>query len=74
MDKVPFGHTVSYGELAMLAGRSEKHSRAVGHAMRTNPVILIIPCHRVLLSSGAIGNYSAGGATVKQWLLDHEKH
>jgi len=72
MNAVPVGQTVSYSELAVLSGGTVKTGRAVGSAMRTNPTILLVPCHRVLLSSGKIGNYSAGGAEIKQWLLDHE--
>lgn len=70
MERVPYGQTVSYGQLAQLAGRSKAH-RAVGQAMRCNPIMLLIPCHRVILSNGQFGNY-AGGEHVKQWLLKHE--
>ncbi|MEG1049575.1 MAG: methylated-DNA--[protein]-cysteine S-methyltransferase [Oscillospiraceae bacterium] len=69
--KVEFGTTVTYGELAAKAG-SPKAARAVGGAMRTNPIIIIIPCHRVLPQNGKLGNYSAGGAANKEWLLAHE--
>ena len=40
--------------------------------MRANPVMLLVPCHRVLRSGGAVGEYSGGGSGVKQWLLLHE--
>ncbi len=70
--KVPYGRTTTYGRLADLTG-NPKASRRVGSAMRTNPVILIVPCHRVLQGSGALGNYSAGGPANKEWLLAHEK-
>lgn len=70
---VDTGRTVSYGELAILSGGTSKASRAVGQAMRNNPVMIIVPCHRVILSSGALGNYSSGEKNiVKQWLLSHE--
>ncbi|XP_066880413.1 methylated-DNA--protein-cysteine methyltransferase isoform X2 [Kogia breviceps] len=67
---VKFGETVSYQQLAALAG-NPKAARAVGEAMRKNPVPVLIPCHRVVCSSGALGGYS-GGVAVKEWLLAHE--
>ena len=68
-----FGDTVSYGKLASLSG-SPKASQAVGSAMRNNPVSLIVPCHRVILSSGRSGNYAGGKMNdTKVWLLNHEK-
>ncbi|XP_065408287.1 methylated-DNA--protein-cysteine methyltransferase isoform X3 [Chrysemys picta bellii] len=68
---VKFGEAVSYKQLADLAGNS-KAARAVGGAMRSNPVPILIPCHRVICSSGQTGNYG-GGTHLKQWLLSHEK-
>lgn len=67
---VQFGEVVSYQQLAALAGRP-RASRAVGGAMRSNPVPILVPCHRVVCSSGAVGNYT-GGPAVKEWLLTHE--
>ncbi|XP_011825433.1 PREDICTED: methylated-DNA--protein-cysteine methyltransferase [Mandrillus leucophaeus] len=69
---VKFGEVISYQQLAALAG-NPKAARAVGGAMRNNPVPILIPCHRVICSSGAMGNYS-GGLAVKEWLLVHEGH
>nr|XP_037865653.1 methylated-DNA--protein-cysteine methyltransferase isoform X3 [Chlorocebus sabaeus] len=69
---VKFGEVISYQQLAALAG-NPKAARAVGGAMRNNPVPILIPCHRVICSSGAVGNYS-GGLAVKEWLLVHEGH
>jgi methylated-DNA-[protein]-cysteine S-methyltransferase len=46
-------------------------TRAVGTAMATNPIPIVVPCHRVLRSGGALGNYG-GGPEVKAWLLRHE--
>jgi len=46
--------------------------RAVGQALKVNPLPLIIPCHRVITTNGAIGGYSLG-IKVKKWLLEHEK-
>ncbi|XP_068957811.1 methylated-DNA--protein-cysteine methyltransferase isoform X2 [Petaurus breviceps papuanus] len=71
MTAVKLGDTVSYQQLAALVGKS-RAARAVGGAMRDNPVPIIIPCHRVICSSGKIGNYT-GGVGVKEWLLSHEK-
>ncbi|NXN88301.1 MGMT methyltransferase, partial [Bombycilla garrulus] len=68
---VKFGEAVSYKQLADLAGNS-RAARAVGGAMRSNPVPIIIPCHRVIRSSGNTGNYG-GGHVLKEWLLSHEK-
>jgi len=60
--KVPYGKTISYGELA----------RSVGMAVHLNRVGIIIPCHRVIRSSGEIGGY-ASGVDRKKWLLEHER-
>ncbi|XP_017950857.1 methylated-DNA--protein-cysteine methyltransferase isoform X1 [Xenopus tropicalis] len=73
LQKVKFGETVSYKELAVMAG-NEKAVRAVGGAMRNNPVPILIPCHRVICSNGSVGNYIGGkGNQLKPWLLAHEK-
>ncbi|KAK2119625.1 hypothetical protein P7K49_001011 [Saguinus oedipus] len=69
---VKFGEVVSYQQLAALAG-NPKAARAVGRAMRSNSVPILIPCHRVVCSSGTMGNYS-GGLAVKEWLLVYEGH
>ncbi|GAA2345497.1 methylated-DNA--[protein]-cysteine S-methyltransferase [Saccharopolyspora halophila] len=58
-DLVPFGETVSYKRLAELSGRPEA-TRAVGSIMGSNPVPLIVPCHRVLASGGGLGGFSPG--------------
>ncbi len=70
--RIPFGKTVTYGEIAKGIGRP-KASRAVGGALGRNPLPLIIPCHRVLTSQGKPGGFSGGGPAVKQWLLRFEK-
>lgn len=67
---VPFGQTVSYKELADRTGHP-KASRAVGTAMATNPIPVVVPCHRVLRTGGALGGYG-GGLDAKVWLLRHE--
>jgi methylated-DNA-[protein]-cysteine S-methyltransferase len=68
--QVPYGHTVSYKELAERAG-SPTASRAVGSAMATNPIPIIVPCHRVLRTGGDLGGYG-GGLDAKVWLLHLE--
>ncbi|MDE0215691.1 MAG: methylated-DNA--[protein]-cysteine S-methyltransferase [bacterium] len=68
---VEYGTTVSYGELACMAG-SPGAARAVGTAMSTNPFPLVVPCHRVVRSDGSVGEYG-GRPEVKTWLIDHER-
>jgi methylated-DNA-[protein]-cysteine S-methyltransferase len=69
---IPYGKTTTYGRLATAAG-SPRACRAVGNCMATNPIPLIIPCHRVVASQGGPGPYSApGGCRMKQRLLDLE--
>lgn len=63
--KVPYGSTVSYGELARAAG-NPRAARAVGSAMAQNPLPLLIPCHRVLRSDGSIGGFSAPGCVQQK--------
>ena len=67
---IPFGTTVSYGELAQRLDRPNA-SRAVGAANAANPISIIVPCHRVVGSDGALTGYAAGMERMK-WLLDHE--
>jgi methylated-DNA-[protein]-cysteine S-methyltransferase len=67
---VDYGRTASYGALAALAG-NPKAVRAVGTACATNPLPVVVPCHRVVRSDGAIGNY-AGGVEAKRTLLELE--
>ena len=64
---VDYGRTASYAALAALAG-NPKAVRAVGTACATNPLPVVVPCHRVVRSDGAIGNY-AGGVDAKRTLL-----
>ncbi|MHC4829813.1 MAG: methylated-DNA--[protein]-cysteine S-methyltransferase [Planctomycetota bacterium] len=68
---VPAGEVVSYGDLAELAGRP-RAARAVGSAMRNNPVPLFVPCHRVIAAGGKLGGFN-GGLEIKVTLLDHER-
>jgi methylated-DNA-[protein]-cysteine S-methyltransferase len=68
--RIPRGQTISYKELARRLG-NPKASRAVGQANGTNPLPLIIPCHRVINANGGLGGYSSG-LERKRWLLRHE--
>lgn len=67
---VGYGRTVSYLELATMVG-NPKASRAVGTAMATNPIPIVVPCHRVLRTGGQLGGYG-GGLPVKIKLLELE--
>ncbi len=69
--EIPYGKTVSYKEIAISIG-NEKASRAVGMANNKNPILIIIPCHRVVGSNGNLIGY-AGGLHIKKKLLSIEK-
>jgi methylated-DNA-[protein]-cysteine S-methyltransferase len=71
--KIPFGSTMTYGEIARELDIAEGGAQAVGNALNRNPICIVIPCHRILPASGEIGGY-AGGAWRKEWLLKHEKN
>ncbi len=66
--RIPYASTSTYREIAAAAG-SPKAFRAAGTALATNPIPIIVPCHRVLPASGAIGGYRGGGARKRQLLL-----
>jgi methylated-DNA-[protein]-cysteine S-methyltransferase len=68
---IPYGETISYGELARRVG-DPAASRAVGLANGSNPIAIIIPCHRVIGSNGKLTGYG-GGLENKRWLLDFER-
>ena len=70
VSKIPFGHTASYQDIAVQT-KSPKAARAVGNANAKNPIPIIIPCHRVITSSGELGGYG-GGPDLKKKLLHHE--
>ncbi|MGB8650066.1 MAG: methylated-DNA--[protein]-cysteine S-methyltransferase [Mycobacteriales bacterium] len=67
---IPYGETMSYGELAEAVGRPGA-SRAVGLANGRNPIGIVVPCHRVVGAGGGLTGYG-GGLERKQWLLDLE--
>lgn len=70
LTKIPYGASSSYAAIAATIGKP-KAVRAVGTAVGSNPISIIVPCHRVLTSTGAIGGY-AGGLASKMTLLDTE--
>ena len=70
--RIPWGQTLSYGQLAAQSGRP-RAARAVGNVMAANQFPLMVPCHRVVGSGGSLGGYSAhGGLRIKRRLLDRE--
>jgi len=66
--RIPYGRTVSYGELAAAVG-SPGAARAVGQALGRNPVPLVVPCHRVVAADGSLGGFSAGVSLKRKLLL-----
>jgi len=70
MKKVSPGKVISYAELAQRAG-SPSAVRAAGSACAKNSIVLVVPCHRIVKTGGALGNY-AYGLEKKEWLLRHE--
>lgn len=71
LQTIPYGTTISYGNLAQHIGQPNA-SRAVGLANGRNPVSIVVPCHRVIGANGKLTGYG-GGIERKQWLLNHER-
>jgi methylated-DNA-[protein]-cysteine S-methyltransferase len=71
LKSIPYGTTVSYGEVAKAVG-NPKACRAVGMANNKNPIMIMIPCHRVIGANGKLVGYG-GGLEIKEWLLSLEK-
>ncbi len=71
LQKIPYGQTISYGELARWIGQP-KAVRAVGGANGRNPIPLVVPCHRVIGSDGSLTGYGSG-LPIKSALLEHER-
>jgi methylated-DNA-[protein]-cysteine S-methyltransferase len=69
--RIPFGQTVSYGTLATRIGRPAA-SRAVGMANGSNPIAIVVPCHRVIGADASLTGFG-GGIERKRWLLAHER-
>lgn len=70
--EIPYGETRSYGEIAAAVGKPSAQ-RAAGSAIGDNPLLIIIPCHRVIRSDGGLGGFSAG-TEMKEFLLKLEGH
>jgi methylated-DNA-[protein]-cysteine S-methyltransferase len=70
LTEIPYGETWSYGELAKRIGNPNA-SRAVGLANGSNPIAILVPCHRVIGADGSLTGYG-GGLDRKRWLLSHE--
>ena len=68
--QIPYGQTITYGQISKLLGRPMS-AQAVGGAVGRNPISILIPCHRVVGTDGRLAGY-AGGIEKKQWLLQHE--
>jgi len=68
--RIPFGQTRTYGQIAKTV-KSPAASRAVGAACGRNPLPIVVPCHRVVGSSGSLTGFG-GGLAMKEWLLKHE--
>ena len=71
LKRIPLGETRSYGQLAASLGKPDA-SRAVGRANATNPICLIVPCHRVIGADGSLTGF-AFGEDIKRRLLEHER-
>ena len=69
--RIPAGATTSYGQLAATIGRPDA-VRAIGLANGANPVVIVVPCHRVIGADGSLTGYG-GGIERKRWLLAHER-
>ncbi|MDH6129592.1 methylated-DNA--[protein]-cysteine S-methyltransferase [Kitasatospora sp. GP82] len=72
LDDIPYGTTVTYGELGAAAGKSPRAVRAVGGAVGANPLLVVRPCHRVMGANGALTGFAAG-VERKRWLLELER-
>lgn len=70
--EIPFGDTISYGDLAVRIGRP-KAVRAVGLANGANPIGIVVPCHRVIGADKSLTGYG-GGIPRKRWLISHERN
>jgi methylated-DNA-[protein]-cysteine S-methyltransferase len=68
---IPYGQTVSYGEQARRLGLGPDAARAVGSANGSNPIPIVLPCHRVIGADGSLTGFG-GGLHVKRFLLEHE--
>lgn len=68
--EVPFGQVAAYGDIARQIG-NQRAGRAVGQALKRNPLLILVPCHRIVRLKGGLGGFRAG-EDVKLWLLKQE--
>ncbi|KAH7639013.1 O-6-alkylguanine-DNA alkyltransferase [Dermatophagoides farinae] len=73
LKNVRYGQRSTYGELSEMVMGNNRGARAIGTAMKNNPLMIMIPCHRLVQKSGNIGKYGGEEDSMKQWLLDHEQ-
>lgn len=71
LKSIPYGHTLSYKDVAILVG-NPKASRAVGNACNKNPIMIVVPCHRVIGKNGKLVGF-AHGTDLKEELLELER-
>lgn len=71
LQRIPYGQTRTYGEIAKMMGKP-KASRAIGMANHNNPILILVPCHRVIGADGSLTGYAAG-IEAKKYLLEFEK-
>ena len=74
LSAVPYGETTTYADLAVSMGLSPRHARAVGGALHRNPLILFIPCHRVVGSNGSLTGFACGIERKKALLEFEQEH
>lgn len=70
--QIPYGQTITYGQIAARLGKGPMAARAVGGAVGRNPISILIPCHRVVGANGQMTGY-AGGVEIKRYLLELER-
>lgn len=70
ISQIPYGTVVNYSDLSKMVG-TERGCRAVAQACGSNPIQIVVPCHRVIAANGRVGGYAAGSA-LKKWLLTKE--
>ncbi len=72
LQRMPYGFFMTYGALALEVDKPNG-ARAVGNAVGRNPLLIFVPCHRILPKLGGLGGFSAG-VEMKRWLVDHERN
>ncbi|KAH9426000.1 hypothetical protein DERP_006939 [Dermatophagoides pteronyssinus] len=73
LKNIQYGQCSSYSELSKMVINNNHSARAIGTVMKNNPLIIMIPCHRIIKKSGIIGKYAGEEDPMKRWLIEHEK-